>query len=677
MALRGWCWVVGLLVAFAACGKVSDDQPTAAGGAGAGAGRPPLVEAGTHSGGSAGEEAGEGGDPGVPYDPATLDWSWQKCGSVNPQERVRWARFALDDHAVLLGYESGAVRLAGSDGSGPAPILQGAEAGLSSAVSPGGLRYAQLSLDRPGLGEVFRLDTVQQSTLEESTSEPCGDRLKFSLDGKRVLVWGDAGHCVFDADTGQRLLRVVEPAPFAALVGDELRLQAGELGQERLVRYDLHGMKVADDAIALGGGLDVAQLAPATDTAIVLFPGGDEGALALVDQTTGTRSSPLVPLTQGAVAYSADGAIAVLGTTVLRTSDGEVLHDLEPIPRPFGQIEISASGERALLLAAFHGPASAARLIDVANGIGKSVLGQPSPSALGPLGLAVSPDGKWFARIDRDGLTAWKPSSSFGSSVPIWNWPGQGSPFWEASYSPLANGGEALLAVPADGQKLFTPNGRGVLVGPPEPNSPPFGCDGRFVSFSPSGTRLAGANGGYSVDVCDTAGQQLARLPSVSCNSSAAFSADERWLATSGPELYRTSDWSRVWPTAEPKPIPYDFENPRPLALSRVLFLPGGKELLVSSCTGEYESPSCTSEVYSVATGARLRSLPLTASRPSLSPDGAWLVAGSQLYHLATGTERSLSPPDAVVSVFEPSGDMISALANGGLSRYCRVPQAE
>jgi hypothetical protein len=168
-------------------------------------------------------------------------------------------------------------------------------------------------------------------------------------------------------------------------------------------------------------------------------------------------------------------------------------------------------------------------------------------------------------------------------------------------------------------------------------------------------------------------GEHVATIETPGCNTRAAFSSDERYLATSGAALYRTSDWARLW-TAHRigAPGPSDFDPPADL-YQDVAFLSGDTELLVSHCGGQPGPNTCRYALYSVADGTLIRELPqLGAHRASVSAESHWVAAGKVLLHVPTNTVRTLDPAPAL-SVFTPEGDLIGASDDGTLTHYCRA----
>jgi hypothetical protein len=141
-------------------------------------------------------------------------------------------------------------------------------------------------------------------------------------------------------------------------------------------------------------------------------------------------------------------------------------------------------------------------------------------------------------------------------------------------------------------------------------------------------------------------------------------------LATSGPELYRTSDWSRVWPQDV---IPRPSDTLGSSFFDDVRFTPDDKSLLLTSCTRYDEQ--CTHALYDL-NGTLIRKLPeLTGVRAVFSREGHWIVSGNALLHVPTNELRSFEQK-ARLSTFAPNGDIVSVLSDNTLARYCRAPSS-
>ena len=103
-------------------------------------------------------------------------------------------------------------------------------------------------------------------------------------------------------------------------------------------------------------------------------------------------------------------------------------------------------------------------------------------------------------------------------------------------------------------------------------------------------------------------------------------------------------------------------------------FSPDETLLLASHCSVGMRPLTCTTTLYRAATGEVVQTLPaLTAPRPSFSPEGSWIVAGSTLLHLPSGDTRPLPASfPAEGAVFTPDGDIVAGTKDGVLARFCR-----
>jgi WD40 repeat protein len=278
--------------------------------------------------------------------------------------------------------------------------------------------------------------------------------------------------------------------------------------------------------------------------------------------------------------------------------------------------------------------------------------------------LAVSPDGHYLAA---------------GSST-TWIWDLRSGAFVRMIHS---DGGlqygfsrdGALLAMTGDGRYVFRVADGGELftVGSRAPNCVDWSSAG---AISPDKRTLAlGSCGFLELHAIDGSGVQ--RLPSRVFAPGVAYSADGHFLATSGPELYRGDGGERLWPADVP-PVP-DPGNLTFLEYSlrdnTVSFSPDGALLLVSNTidkpNGGMKAWTASTQLLRVSDGALVHDFGGALPRgPSFSPDGAWIVAGGQLVHLATLAFSTL-PLDQEVSAFLPDG-RIAALGQDSVVRlYC------
>jgi hypothetical protein len=186
---------------------------------------------------------------------------------------------------------------------------------------------------------------------------------------------------------------------------------------------------------------------------------------------------------------------------------------------------------------------------------------------------------------------------------------------------------------------------------------------------------LATGDGG-DVELYGIDGKAIRHWPSHAWSAGIAFSRDGALLATSGPELWRADGSARIWP-ADLQPASPKVNRPD----DTVQFMPDGKTLLVSNAdfvttpTGG-NMWQATTRLLSVADGSLVHDYGNSLDRrPSPSPAGDWIVAGSTLVHVATDARLTLDPP-AFTSVFLADGRIAGSATDGRMIRlYC--PSAE
>jgi WD40 repeat protein len=155
-----------------------------------------------------------------------------------------------------------------------------------------------------------------------------------------------------------------------------------------------------------------------------------------------------------------------------------------------------------------------------------------------------------------------------------------------------------------------------------------------------------------------------------------AFSPDGKTLATSGPALWRLADGQRIWPIAAPAKQHDGLLVP---ADNWVAFSPDGSLLLVSDFTGgeewlkDLKTYQTVTKLYRTRDGALVRDLGTSLSRrPTFSPDGAWIVAGSFVYPVLSGAPVILGPiPVDSVSTFAPDGTIAVGGTDGITRLFC------
>jgi hypothetical protein len=201
-----------------------------------------------------------------------------------------------------------------------------------------------------------------------------------------------------------------------------------------------------------------------------------------------------------------------------------------------------------------------------------------------------------------------------------------------------------------------------------------FDCSFQLASISPTGRWVTIGGTGATVTVLARPGlQSVIALPTARCGQRSSFNADETVLALPGPELYRTSDWSLIWPAQIVSASPATALGID--IFGDVQFAPGEKALLVSHCgDSAIASMGCTHALHAASDGTLIQSLPaLTATRARFSAEGNWIVSGSTAFHLPTN-EAVTFDPAATLSTFAPNGDIVAILNDNTIARYCRTP---
>jgi hypothetical protein len=276
------------------------------------------------------------------------------------------------------------------------------------------------------------------------------------------------------------------------------------------------------------------------------------------------------------------------------------------------------------------------------------------------LGLSVAPDGATAVVTDGYNATAVRIAPVFADSAPIW------TSSTELEFVSEFSADASLVAISGDNRGLLDAAAGTLLFDPSPPPDVHVGCGVGYFGLSHDRRWAAGGGFGYDVEVFDVVTHELvARLPSSSCNSAAAFSPDGSLLATARGELYRTSDWSRLWPEAVDRDA-----SEAEVWLTGVRFTPDGRELLVTRCDYPRSATSCSSELRSaVAGGGGSAPTSVASTFAALSPDGTWIAADGQLQHRRGA--RQVLAPDLGATAFMPNGDVLAAGADDRLHRFC------
>ena len=614
-------------------------------------------------------------------------WQWTPCGTLPPTVvSAKAVAYAPLTEELAAAYADGRVILHSVDPATADRVLsQTAPAPTAIAFSPDGKVLAEA---RTAAVSLRRLQDGQVLAMGSAVAGACGTptQLSFSPDGSRLLGWSGTGICVWGTDTGALVAAVTEAFTTASLTNSGVvvgrRLSTGRLAVEALSLPAL-----TRTAIPLELAAAPASTEPET---LVISPTGDR-FVALVQRDTG-RSLTLWggggellltrPLTEDRpVVFSPDGRHLLLSDVIVNARTGAVEGNL-PRTVSYQPVMLNTDGTRLAAWAAIRENQVPA-VYDAVSGGEIRVFGTlPGPGASMSterlLDMSMSANGQLLATSDVRNLMVFRIGASFPkirghfvrrqvrAAVPD---------------HPRSGRRDAALFGGWVEPSSRTSTGEVLDTLPPPPEVPFDNCTWTLGSLSPRSTWLVIAPYGRFLNIRNT--QVLSApgtsVPSARCNGRAAFNADETLMATTGPELYRIGDWTRLWPATISAP---SVQNKSPFG--DVQFLPGGRELLVSSCgTTEVfggDLFNCSYALHAADSGQKLRELPvLTAHKAAVSPEGHWIVSGATLQHLPTGTLRNLEL-DAVparLSIFAPNGDIIADMPDNTLVRYCRSNRAD
>jgi WD40 repeat protein len=519
-------------------------------------------------------------------------------------------------------------------------------------------------------------DAAPRFTFDLPPAAACGGLVAFSVNGDYLLARGGQVSCVWRTSDQAFVASVPTSGEEVAVRGDGIVSIEEASQRSYAVTRDFTGQETARVPIDAVGP---ALVSPSGDRLLTLQ--ADPPALWDVDSGRRVSWTPDPGSVGRSPTFSPNGALVLLGGGIFRTADGVRVETIDPSSRAatgFGEVlALSTDGKRMVrnefgraTLEAFSAPG----IVAVLGGL---PLPQPGQTATSINKLALSADGSVLVSnlLNRVGF-GFRLAPSFGDSRLVW------SMFSEVNVDVDVSADGQMASIGGDGRGLYSAvEGRILWPSPiPPPNVLECGTEG--LRFSPKGTWAAGASYQRTVDVFalrdapgTTPPEPILRLPA-GCGDAAAFTRDERLMATSTPALYRTaatpSGWQRLW-SAPIWPLPpsgFDFVG----WANEVRFSPDETQLLVSQCD---RSAVCLASLVSVATGEVLRTLqtltPLQSAHPSFSPEGSWIVAAGTLLHLPSGDVRTLDPDVMTTSaLFTPEGDIIAGSADGVLTRYCR-----
>jgi len=609
------------------------------------AGPKPIFQ-GEPQAGTAGSSGAAAAPPGLSPD------SWTECSRIPAQSDPI-------DYILPLGTKGVAAVTRAKQvlvyvGTEPPRALPDSLAsfGALPVFSPDGALLAEAIAGTVRLGSVDDGQVLRDVTIPSD----CGTQTWFPPDGAHLLVAG-ASVCVIDLATYAVTALPLGTSKIFAFNGSEI------ITQEGLTYTPINLAGQTGPATTLNINLQ-------TTTAAVLSPAGDRVAVAsdtgyqLIDRATGGVVVDLPAASAGhgqQPLFSEGGAYVVIGGKVFSSADGKQTGDVSLVVSD--PLWLSVDGKTLAKSVQADFAESHFELVDVAS---HKPVGAFGGHARSVLGVSVSPDGRRFATTNGYVVVSWLLADDFKLSAPAW-----AAQTGVDMYSQFSADG-SLFAVSGDGRELFTADGLPLLYPPPPANV--GNCGSAHFAFSPDGRYVAGGGYDFLVDVYDTATQKLVtRLPSSSCNSTAAFSPDGTFLITSALETYRVNDWSLVEPAqVSPRPVSYA-END---GMSGAIFAPNGRQLLVSTCSASELAPyvwHCQHVLTPIGPVAQGRTLLYGGPRPSFSPDGGNVVAGAEVVQVEYFKEHALGARDELVSAaFTPRGDIIAGAMDGSLVKYCR-----
>lgn len=586
-----------------------------------------------------------------PPDLRTANWTWSECGVLpGSKSAAVSAQFALAGEALLVTYEDGSLLLH-RVGQVASALLRRTGETVQPRVSPDG----QFAVDWEG-GTLVMHDLTDFRSSRELALEAggCGTAFSLSADNSQLLFTGSPASCVFDVETGMGVARVETNSEQVAFVGDHFVVAQADF---TFASYDDQGLLLATTSLDVPTGSLLLEL---TSDGLAVVERPDHGYV-VYEAETGTllaeleaAAEPTEPI------FSPDGALMLVDDRVVALADGELVLTADPGVRRGEVVALSFDGARAAVLDGFEIEQRAA-VVEVETGAGVQAFGGHGRPVLG---LAVSPDGTAMVSTSGDQTFGYVLAEDFSDTRARWMADAQ---LWlAASYSPDGT----LIALSGDSRALLDAETGARVFSPPPPPGVRTGCFNSYFHFSHDQRWVAGGGYDFGFDVFDADEQTLVTtLPSSTCNAAVAFSADDSLLATSGPELYRTSDWSRLWPedvVQEPNLAAF---------LTRVHFHPDGRGIEVSTCGLEASSGafSCATRMFEVETGAEVAksTADMFGGYRAFSPDGSWMLSGNVLLHRYSTEQRSLSRV-FTASAFAPDGDIIGGDREGNLVRFCK-----
>jgi hypothetical protein len=685
--------VIGTLAALAVCGAGCNHTPashaggpdaggvggaSAAGGSATGAGG-----SATDAGGSQGATGGASGTAGAgtftAVDPqVSRKWRWSSCGSIPAMTASAvQAIFPPAGDALAVLYDDGRVLLYPKDGSASPQLLrpQGTPP-TSIAFSLDGSELAEVSAGAVAVRDVATGTILRNMTV---SGDCTGDAVRFSVEGDHVLAWDDKSLCVWQTADGALVGQWLGNFTSAGMKNGQVL--TAEVGSPVSVKSrSLSGTDIMDIALELPPG----TVTPSIEGTLAVSPRVDTVAGVTADSTRlanlwSAGGKLMASFTTADdidtdAIYAESGALVLMANQVLDVASN--LHWTNSAVDDSNTTTLSATGMLVAGLSPVDGAHFAAYIAENGNLNTRRLFGSlppadPSSSSTSlPTVLSVSPDGASLATasLAPPGSLLWRLSTSFAASVPI---RAIQQVSLEASFS--ADGRE--VGYSGDGWGIFSADDGSFLDTIVPPPTVADGCWFTSAHFSAGGPWLAIGTTGATMNIVTRDDLQfVAALPTARCRARSSFNGDGSLVALSGPEVYRTSDWSLIWPSqivAEPPP---SLDDPSLDFFRDAQFAPGEQTLLVSRCDGPGLGTNCRHALQAVSNGAVVQQLPqLTSSRARFSGEGNWVVSGPTVLHVPTNESLTFDP-NATLSTFAPNGDIIAILKDDTLARYCRSP---
>jgi WD40 repeat protein len=533
------------------------------------------------------------------------------------------------------------------------------DAGDAVAFSPDGTRLVTLGKSQTPIlwdcttGKKLATSRVLSADGEDGVRVSTGNAA-ISRDGKRIVlartVWagdfvGDVKLC--DAATGAEIpLQGFEQEKFFAATPspDGKRLAAG--GRDGIIKiwdagngrelHTLHGHTAQVFAVAFSP--DGKQLASASADQTIKLWDGDAGREVRTLRGHTWPIEAIVFSPDGRRLASATGGFDLFSPMVSKVWDVDLDQEVRVIRRdPAAEVALSFSSNGLILASAKRDKDKTVRLREAGTGKELRTFTCQSDSIRG---LTFSPDGKAVA------AAGWKDGGKDGL-IQVWD----------------VTGGKERFVI---GDLHFI-------------HSMAFSSDGsRLLAVQDEGDRRT-----HVVKSWDAAtGREMpaAQLADGWMGAN-AFSPDGTRFAAIMREVHSDTERLRVWDLTTGQEFPAFRAVRVDYWITSLFFSPDGTRLISAGHDGREKN---TATLWDAATGEKIRtfrrSLPGSAARPAISPDGLRLATGGgnevmgevTLWEAATGDEtltlRGI-PKDVYSLAFSPDGHRLAAMCADGTIR--------